>query len=80
MVRLMLISDSSRIRTWDRLLRRQVLYPAELTNQFVNLNLPSIIFVGSPKYLNFGSANLHLFFLSEKVNTKFFLMVFLKAN
>ena len=37
--------DSSRIRTYDRLLRRQLLYPAELLSQMVvpiaaNLELP----------------------------------------
>ena len=26
--------DRARIRTWDRLLRRQVLYPAELRDHF----------------------------------------------
>ena|GEM_PF-5203715 len=28
------LRDRARIRTWDRLLRRQMLYPAELRDQF----------------------------------------------
>ena len=32
-----LISDRDRIRTYDRLLRRQMLYPAELRDLSINL-------------------------------------------
>ena len=41
--------DRARIRTWDRLLRRQMLYPAELRDQLVGkskkkLDIPNIFF------------------------------------
>ena len=35
MVELSFLSDRARIRTWDRLLRRQMLYPAELRDHLV---------------------------------------------
>ncbi len=35
--------DGTRIRTWDRLLRRQVLYPAELCHRFAVANISHFI-------------------------------------
>ncbi len=37
-------SDRARIRTWDRLLRRQVLYPTELRDRFRGANITYFIF------------------------------------
>ena len=35
--------DRARIRTWDRLLRRQVLYPAELRDQFYRAKIEKML-------------------------------------
>ena len=37
----LIVNDSSRIRTYDRLLRRQLLYPAELLSHYDNHTLCS---------------------------------------